>query len=138
ELTTVQIHEPGVALPVTNLLGSNIVQNLISNAVPGRLIGKSRVPEWHFGNYGSYVDEIPLNQAKSNERPTKISDMTFWQLQDELAKRQQQGIESSPVVVQMHQQIAFSFASFAFTLVAIPLGIRAHRRETSIGMALSL
>jgi lipopolysaccharide export system permease protein len=136
----VPIYEPGPGVPVTNLLSSNVLQSLITNNTARKVIGVSRYPEWHpGGDFGTTTTEpLDLPTAERLERGAKISDMSFAQLRKELAKRKEQGIGVTPVLVQMHRQIAFSFASFAFTLLAIPLGIRAHRRETSIGMALSL
>jgi lipopolysaccharide export system permease protein len=101
------------------------------------------------------------------ERPIfqpKISDMTSGQLWDELreaeqllttevsgrnlSKEQMQarkreleklgGDPTTPIRFQIHQQVAFSFACFGFTLVGIPLGIRMHRRETNVGIAVAL
>lgn len=101
---------------------------------------------------------IPTNYFKPS-----ISDMTFGQLRHELADldsklglpppaatntierlaqlkeaRQQRKDLTEPIRVEMNRQIAFSFACFGFTLVGIPLGIRMHRRETNIGVAIAL
>ncbi|HEY3856866.1 MAG TPA: LptF/LptG family permease [Verrucomicrobiae bacterium] len=83
-----------------------------------------------------------------------ISDMTFRQLRSQLrnlkrgesitkkatpkAVKQVMQDETTPVLVYLHRMVSFSFACIGFTLVGIPLGIRAHRRETSIGVATAL
>jgi len=104
-----------------------------------------------------------MNTTTNKNYKPKITDMTFWQLRDELADlegkislrpaavtnsaqlktqlealRKQKNDLTEPIRVEMNRQVAFSFACFGFTLVGIPLGIRVHRRETNIGVAIAL
>ena len=110
-----------------------------------------------------YLPVIPESSVRNSSR-ISLTDMTFLQLQAQLEKLEKsfsivtpRGTNSPtalrdelgqlrkirnditlPVRVQIHRQVSFSFACIAFTLIGIPLGIRAHRRETSAGIAMAL
>lgn len=96
-------------------------------------------PEWQRLKMGAFTyGPVDLTPLFHGERKPKLSEMTLQQLIRERDDRESQGISNMPVRVQIHRQLAFSFACFAFTLIAIPLAIQAHRRETSIGIAIAL
>ncbi len=124
------------------------------------LIGGRDTP----GSSGQWSFDLTLDSQHERAPELKISDMTYWQLRDELHElerrmnvsaavqaasaaefqkrrqelEQQREDSLEPLRVQLHRQIAFSFACFGFTLVGIPLGIRMHRRETNVGVFVAL
>ena len=120
---------------------------------------------WQTGFFGEYTpDPIALSPKSKGSEEIKLSEMTLWQLfaklheleeaerqsapagmkggeelRAELRKLEQMKRDlTMPVRVQIHRMISFSFACIGFTLVGIPLGVRAHRRETSAGVATAL
>ena len=116
------------------------------------------------GAFAAVPYPLDLGQQRQSTFRPKISDMTSSQLWDELHDWEERlkvsgsvgnltadqlrarkselerlpGDPTTPIRFQIHQQIAFSFACFGFTLVGIPLGIRMHRGETSFGVAIAL
>jgi lipopolysaccharide export system permease protein len=76
-----------------------------------------------------------LRQAKASRQ---LSDLKFPELLDEIRDLRQRGIYPAAGLVEAHQRVAGAVACLAFTLIGIPLGIKTSRRETSVGIALSL
>ncbi|MGC1479822.1 MAG: LptF/LptG family permease [Chthoniobacterales bacterium] len=65
--------------------------------------------------------------------------LSAYTLPDLVARLQEPEIDNrSATRVELSKRFSSSLACFAFALVAIPLGITAHRKETSVGFALSL
>ncbi len=83
------------------------------------------------------AEKRALEQLHFLSRP--LGNLSAEELHHELALAAQVKADMlMPVTVQLHRQVAFSFACIGFTLVGIPLGIRAHRRETSIGVGMAI
>jgi lipopolysaccharide export system permease protein len=95
--------------------------------------------EWILTTIGSSTtDPIDLTSLVQNSRAPKLSEMTSRELIGEIRQLRAKGIPTTPAEVQLNRQLAFSFAPFAFTLIGVPLAIRAHRREASTGVAFAL
>jgi lipopolysaccharide export system permease protein len=41
-------------------------------------------------------------------------------------------------LIELHRRLVLSLACVAFVVLGVPLGIKAHRRESSVGVAISL
>ena len=72
---------------------------------------------------------------KEKKQPSR-SALSLEQLLDQLRKGDKR--ERSASRTEINKRFAFPFSCLAFALIAVPLGVTAHRRETSIGFAMGL
>ena len=86
-----------------------------------------------------YPVELDIKQAFRQARAAReLPDLAFGEVLDEIARRRAAGVYPAAALMEAHQRVAGAVACVAFTLIGIPLGIKTSRRETSIGIALSL
>jgi lipopolysaccharide export system permease protein len=90
-------------------------------------------------NFKTYFMSLDLTKIFKKEKiQKKTREMSVNELNAEIARAASQKIETTPLFVEIYKKINMSAASFVLILLGIPLGIRAHRSEKSIGFGISL
>jgi lipopolysaccharide export system permease protein len=127
-----------VLATTTNSASTNVTETNLTNTASAN---------WQQITFGSCELAVPLRSISQADAEPRISDMSRVQLLTKAQDLRALGMaETNPVEarmlrqvdVQLHRQVAYSFACIGFTLVGIPLGIRVHRRETSVGVAVAI
>ncbi len=93
---------------------------------------------------GRRFDELPLTiplgkmMEKANKRKG-LGALSFEQLVETVAtgRKKRADYPWSPLLTEIQKRVAASMSCLTFVMIGIPLAIRSHRKETSIGIALS-
>lgn len=88
-----------------------------------------------------------LSGDNDNRKLMKRSHMTMSQLLDRIRNvesdfpqltQKEHRVHKSRLILEANRRVSLAVACFTFMLIGIPLGVKSHRKETSIGMVMSL
>lgn len=110
-----------------------------------------RVDPFHVDRPGqAFCKRWPIrieNAVRQSAYRPRAQDQTFRQLLDDIRytatrypelSTEDVAVKRSLLSVELHKRLVFSFACLSFVLLGIPLGIKGHRKDSSIGVAISL
>lgn len=90
-----------------------------------------------FGSYTLKLDARKVFQD-ANDMSKKHKDMTIQEIKKKIIEYKAKGINITPLVTEIQKKISISFSCLAFALIGIPLGIRTHRSEKTVGVGISI
>jgi lipopolysaccharide export system permease protein len=99
-------------------------------------------------NARNYPIRLDFNELMGSSKVSKkrknmtLSELAYRirnvELENPLLQPEDRRIEHARNLVEANQRLALAMSPFMFVLIAIPLGITSHRKESSIGMVMSL
>lgn len=81
-------------------------------------------------NYGKEANAQPISE--------RAKYMQLKELLAEISRHKQDGKDTTALEIELNKRIAFALSPIAFLLLGMPLAIRTNRRETSIGLFISV
>ncbi len=90
-------------------------------------------------SFKKYYMTLDLSKVFKKEKiEKKAREMSIKELTREIARCTAQKIDTTALFIEIYKKINISLASFVLILAGMPLGIRSHRSEKSIGFGISL
>lgn len=89
-------------------------------------------------NFKQYSMKLVIKGNRASKIDKKPEEFTIDELRVNIKALKGKGVEVLPLISELYKRYAQPFACLAFIMIGIPLGIRAHRRERSVGYGLGL
>ncbi|MDD4201973.1 MAG: LptF/LptG family permease [Candidatus Omnitrophica bacterium] len=89
-----------------------------------------------FKNY--YMTLNLQDSFKKQETEKKPRELTLRELNSEIQNFKEKNIDTMPLQIEIQNKISFAFSNLIFILIAIPIGVRTHRREKSVNFGMAL
>ena len=81
---------------------------------------------------------ITLEGAPDKRKERSLEEMSNSEIKKEIARYRTGKISIVPLLVELHRRISLPFACLSFTLIGIPLGLKARHKSKSINFGISL
>jgi len=89
--------------------------------------------------FDSYYITLDLKDSLQQHKiDKKAREYTLAELRREINKFKEKNIDITPLLIEKYNKLALSFSNLIFILIAIPIGVKTHRREKSINFGMAL
>lgn len=86
-------------------------------------------------NFKTYFMNIDFKKQATKNVSKKPKDMTLAELRAQIGAFQKEGIDTAPLLTEIHKRNALSFSCLIFVVIGAPFAIITRRREKSINFA---
>lgn len=89
-----------------------------------------------FKNY--YITLSLKESLRSQKVAKKPRELTINELREEIENHKERSIDATILLIEFYNKAALAFSNLIFVLIAIPIGVKTHRREKSINFGMAL
>ncbi len=147
KLTNIRIYQPQEGKPTRTIIANRGEFKAIPDKDVVKLAlfdGSSDEPNprdpntFYKLNFRTYYLTLDVSGGAENLQ-RKLKDMSIRELRRQIRELAQDKIKDiTPLITEINKKLSFSFASFAFVLLGLPLAIWTRRREKFVGIGLSI
>ncbi|MCX5681625.1 MAG: LptF/LptG family permease, partial [Candidatus Omnitrophica bacterium] len=88
--------------------------------------------------FKTFFRTLDLMAASNKNVEKKPKSMPLDEIKDNIRDLRRQGIDATPLLIEFHRKISWSFSVLIFIMIGLPIAVVTHRREKTANIALAL